>query len=135
MTQDHNEAPSEYRTPRALLAAVIGMGVLIVVGTAFLIGVIMHRMNGGGHSAPPGVPLVEAPSAPATSKVPPLAAGLEVPPVHLPLGEGEHLLGLTRVQDGLVALHVSGPHGDRVVLWQVGSGQVRPALDTAVTAP
>ena len=96
MTQDHNQAPSEYRTPRALLAAVIGMGVLIVVGTAFLIGVIMHRMNGGGHHAPPGVPLVEAPSAPVPGQVP-LATGFEAPLVNLPLGEGEHLLGLTRL--------------------------------------
>jgi hypothetical protein len=55
--------------------------------------------------------------------------------VHLPLGADEHLLGMTRVQDGLVALHVSGPHGERVLLWQVGTGQVRPGLDTAVPVP
>lgn len=129
-----NEATSEYRTPRALLGAVIGMGVLIVVGTAFLIGVILHRMNGGGHQAPAGVPLVEAPSVPASTMVPG-SVGLGVPVVHLPLGADEHLLGMTRVQDGLVALHVSGPHGERVLLWQVGAGRVRPGLDTAVPVP
>ncbi len=129
-----NEAASEYRTPRALLGAVIGMGVLIVVGTAFLIGVILHRMNGGGHQAPPGVPLVEAPPAPASITVPG-GVGAGVPVVHLPLGADEHLLGMTRVQDGLVALHVSGPHGERVLLWQVGAGQVRPGLDTAGPVP
>jgi hypothetical protein len=129
-----NEAASEYRTPRALLGAVIGMGVLIVVGTAFLIGVILHRMNGGGHQAPPGVPLVEAPPVPA-SAMGPGRAGPNVPVVHLPLGADEHLLGMTRVQDGLIALHVSGPHGERVLLWQVGAGQVRPGLDTTVPVP
>ncbi|MFT9441350.1 MAG: hypothetical protein ABF593_06260 [Acetobacter papayae] len=125
MTQE-NEAPAEYRTPRALMVAVVGMGVLIVVGTALLIGVILHRMNGGDHKAPAGVPLVEATPAPT---------GPGAPVVHLPLGVDEHLLGLTRVQDGLVAIQVSGPHGDRVLLWQVGTGQVRPGLDTAVSAP
>ncbi|MFT8586916.1 hypothetical protein [Acetobacter papayae] len=131
MTQE-NEAPAEYRTPRALMVAVVGMGVLIVVGTALLIGVILHRMNGGGHKAPAGVPLVEATPAPAVVTAP---TGPGAPVVHLPLEPGERLQDLTRVQDGLVALQVSGPHGDRVLLWQVGTGQVRPGLDTAVSAP
>lgn len=39
------EEPQEYKTPKALLVAVIGMGVLIVVGVVVLAGVLIHRMS------------------------------------------------------------------------------------------
>ncbi|MBO1325267.1 hypothetical protein K2X14_07930 [Acetobacter sp. TBRC 12305] len=118
----------EYKTPKALMAAVIGMGVLIVLGTAGLVGVILHRMNAPHAPTTATVPLVDTPRMePSRAEVPPAAA-------HLSLGTGERVLSTTRVRDNVLALHIGGPRGDRLVLWDATSGQVWTGLD-APAAP
>lgn len=100
------------RTPKALLAAVIGMGVLIVVGTVTLVGVIIHRMNAHPPQTalPASVPLQEN-ALPAPTLAP-----------------GSKLLGMARVQDDLLALHVSENGHDKIVLWQVSTHKLMQGL-------
>ncbi|KXV78636.1 MULTISPECIES: hypothetical protein [Acetobacter] len=104
-------------TPKALMAAVIGMGILIVVGTLGLVGVIIHRM--GSHTpstsaalSAPAVPLQDAPARPV-------------------LPAGTHLISMARVRDDLLALHVSTNGEDRILLWQVSTGRILPGIDSA----
>ncbi|MFT8675824.1 MAG: hypothetical protein ABF990_08445 [Acetobacter sp.] len=123
----------DYKTPRALMAAVIGMGVLIVLGTAALIGVILHRMNAPHAPTAPAaltaaVPLVDAPPAalPRTGQPP-------ATPAILPLAPDERMLDTTRVRDNVLALHIGSPRGDRIVLWDIRSGQFWTGLATLTT--
>ncbi|KXV61458.1 hypothetical protein AD948_01585 [Acetobacter senegalensis] len=99
-------------TPKALLAAVIGMGILIIAGTITLVWVILHRMNAGPThpSLPASVPLQEDAQGPVT-----------LPP-------GTRLLSMARVQDDLLALHVSENGQDKVLLWQVSTHRLRSGL-------
>lgn len=76
---------------RALLALVVGMGVLIVVGVAVVAVTIMHRM-----AAPAGV-----------AAVPALAATLAEP-------AGTHIFAVSTVGDRL-AVVLQGGGADRVV--------------------
>ncbi|MCX2561876.1 hypothetical protein OQ252_10775 [Acetobacter farinalis] len=105
-------------TPKGLMAAVIGMGILIVVGTGALVGVIIHRM--GAHTSPATL----AASAPAGGE----QISSTTP---LPLPAGSRLVSMTHVQDDLLALHILENGKDRILLWQVSSGRVRPGLDIA----
>lgn len=107
------------RTPKALLAAVIGMGVLIVVGVVTLVGVIIHRMNTHPTqtSLPTGVPLQES-----TLPTPTLAPGSK-------------LLSMARVQDDLLALHISENGQDKIVLWQVSTHKLMQGLTLPPATP
>ena len=78
---------------RALLAAVIVMGVLIVAGTATLLVLIAHRMSGAIHAPPSEV-----------------NATLE-----LGEPEGTHISGIAAAGDRVV-LYLSGGGADRLVL-------------------
>lgn len=94
-------------TPKALMAAVIGMGILIVVGTLGLVGVIIHRM---GSHAPPAPKALSLPAVPLQDAATPPA-----------LPAGAHLVSMTRIQEGLMALHVTENGQDRILLWQLGA--------------
>lgn len=112
------EEPQDYKTPKALLVAVIGMGVLIVVGVVVLAGVLIHRMS----------------SKPTQPSLPPVALSDNIPspnmpPAHAMLPAGVQLLSVTRVQDNVLALHVTEHGQDRILLWNVLTGQVRTGLD------
>ncbi|GAN69539.1 hypothetical protein [Acetobacter orleanensis] len=104
-------------TPKALMAAVIGMGILIVVGTVGLVGVIIHRM--GAHK-------------------PPIDAALSLPPVPLQtaatlpvLPPGARLMSMARVREGLMALHINEVGRDRILLWHVGSDHLIPGVESS----
>ncbi len=106
----------DYKTPKALMAAVVGMGGLIILGVVVLVGVVIHRM--GGHH-----PSTIAASIPLT----------DAHTTQLALGADEHLLAMTRVHDDLLAIHIAGKGHERIMLWNVATGQVQPGLET--TAP
>lgn len=108
------------RTPKALLAAVIGMGVLIVFGTITLVAIIIHRMN----------------SHPATAAL----------PVHVPLQDaalpapalppGTKILSMARVQDNLLALHIlENGMTEKVLLWDVNAHTLTQGLLLPPAAP
>lgn len=100
-------------TSKALLGAVIGMGLLIVAGTVTLVGVIIHRMNAG-------------PAHPALSAHIPLQ---DAPHTPLSLPAGTRLISMTRVEDNLLALHVSENGHEKVLLWRVSTQSLLPGLD------
>ncbi|MDE7548856.1 hypothetical protein PY793_12805 [Acetobacter fabarum] len=103
----------DYKAPKALMAAVVGMGVLIIIGVVVLVGVVIHRMN--------------APHPPALTSATPLT---DVRDAHLALGPDEHMLAITRVHDDLLAIQIAGREHERIMLWNVATGQVQPGLDT-----
>ncbi|WP_338332939.1 hypothetical protein [Acetobacter sp. LMG 32666] len=103
----------DYKTPKALMAAVVGMGVLIIVGVVALVGVVIHRMN--------------TPHQPTLTTSIPLT---DTRTAHLALGPDEHMLSTTRVHDDLLAIHIASKDHDRIMLWNVATGQVQPGLDT-----
>jgi hypothetical protein len=82
---------------RALKALTIGMGVLILAGTAVLVAVIFHRA-----------------AAPVETR--PVALGLDEP-------AGTHIAGVAATQDRL-ALELTGGGADRVVLVDPRTGTV-----------
>lgn len=103
----------DYKTPKALMAAVVGMGVLIIVGVMALVGVVIHRMGGPHHPAiATSIPLTDMHTA------------------HLALGPDEHMLSMTRVHDDLLAIHIASRGQERIMLWNVTTGQVLPGLET-----
>lgn len=107
-------------TPKALLVAVIGMGVLIIAGTVTLVGVILHRMNAG--PTPPPLPA----TIPLQDNG---QAAVTLPP-------GTRLISMARVRDDLVALHVSENGQDKVLLWRVSARAIYPGLELpAPSAP
>ncbi len=85
------------------------MGVLIVLGTALVIGVVIHRMIGR--------PATVVPAA-----LPPVAAATLAP--------GEHVSAIAAAGPDL-AIWVSGPRGDRVLLLDPSSGRLTTALAPA----
>ena len=81
---------------RALTALVIGMGVLIVVGTVALVAVVVQRAGGGG------------------------AARVDVA---LDQPEGARIAGVAAAE-GVLGVWVSRPDGDRVLLVDPRRGRV-----------
>ena len=78
------------------------LGVLIVIGTAVVIGTVIHRLY-ARNDAPSMAPL----PAPAAA----VSAGLS--PARL--APGEHIAGIAAA-GGRIAVWVSGPQGDRLLL-------------------
>ncbi|WP_323991330.1 MULTISPECIES: hypothetical protein [Nguyenibacter] len=108
---------------RALLAAVIGMGVLLVVGSLVLVGVLVHRIS---HPHPaPGLPEADHAAAGLAAAWP-----FEGPHGQLTLNEppGTHITGMTRQGDGLLAVSLSGGGPDRVILWDLAHARVAARL-------
>jgi Family of unknown function (DUF6476) len=97
---------------RGLKLLVGGLGVLVILGTALVIGVVIHR-------------IYAKPAAPAPEVVPGVPAVL--PPASNVLGRGEHVSGIAGA-GGVVAVWVSGPEGDRVLLLDPVSGKISVVL-------
>ncbi len=95
---------------RGLKALVVGMGLLIVLGTALVIGVVIHRLY-ARNSAPSMAP---AAAAPRPSGV-------------LNLPAGSRITGVA-ASGGDFAVSVSGPAGDQLWLLDPQSGARRLAI-------
>jgi hypothetical protein len=95
---------------RALKAATIIMGVLIVVGTGALVAIIVRR------SAAP--PVTVAPNTTVTLQAPP----------------GTHIAGVAAVQDRL-AVQLQGGGEDRVIFVDPHSGKVTGQVTLAPRPP
>jgi hypothetical protein len=90
---------------RALKALVGVLGVLIVLGTALVIGVVIHRIYAG-------------PAAPSMSVAPASSVALAA---------GEHIAGLAGAS-GAIAVWVQSPQGARLLLIDPATGAARVAL-------
>jgi hypothetical protein len=108
---------------RGLKALVGFMGVLIILGTAMVVGTVIHRLYAKKPVASMQAPALVAPMA-ATVAVP-LPAGAP-----LMLAPGEHIVGIAGA-GGDVAVWVSGPQGERVLLLNLASGGLRVAVQSA----
>ncbi|GBR45781.1 hypothetical protein [Neokomagataea thailandica] len=93
---------------KALLALVIGMGVLIVIGVAVLIGVVVTRIMHGHHAVQTSVP----------------ANVDHAEKVTIPLLRGEHITRVIAMNDGDLAVSVQGDAGERLFVWAPESGRV-----------
>jgi Family of unknown function (DUF6476) len=100
---------------RGLKALVGILGVLIVVGTAVVIGTVIHRLYARNDAPSMAQPLA-TPAAPAPAGL----ASTVLPP-------GEHIAGIAAA-GGRIAVWVSGPQGDRLLLVDPLSGQSRVVL-------
>jgi hypothetical protein len=128
---------------RALKALVAVLGVLIVLGTALVVGVVIHRIyartaepsNVAGPAEPstylgPAEPSTYLGPAEPSNVAGPAAVsamGAVAPAV---LGKGEHVAGMAAAGAD-VAVWVTGPAGDRVLLLDPRTG----AVTVALTAP
>ena len=97
---------------RALKVLVVGMGVLIVVGTVTLVVLVIQRAS----KAVPATPM--APVAAVLPAGAPLPAGLT-----LAQPAGSRIRGIAPGGEGRVAVWVQRPDGDRVVILDTRSGQ------------
>ncbi len=107
---------------RGLKALVGIMGVLIVIGTTVVVGTVIHRLYAR----------FNAPSIPA-APVAPVAGSVAVPVAHAvaaALEPGEHIAGIAAAGPD-VAVWVSGPKGERVLLLDPVSGTARVGLQSA----
>ncbi|WP_297488794.1 hypothetical protein [Acidocella sp.] len=100
---------------RGLKVLVGGMGVLIVLGTAVVVGTVIHRI----YARKPAASMVVAPMVPGASAATAVGA----------LAPGEHIAGIAGAGSD-VAVWVNGPGGDRLLLVDPASGQVSVALST-----
>ena len=99
---------------RALLAAVIVMGVMILVGTAVLIGTGGRRATRPHSAGAAGLP------APADATTRQLT--LDQPP-------GTRIAAVVRQSDTMLAVVLSGGgRADRLLLWDVAAGRVAASL-------
>ncbi|MBE7730901.1 hypothetical protein [Komagataeibacter sp. FXV3] len=100
----------EKQGSRALLAAVIGMGILLFIGSLALVGVLVHRMM-----HPVATP---ATSVAGAVTVPPVIAGADVSgDLVMDEAPGTHVQAVTARPDGLLAVVLAGGGPDRVVVW------------------
>ncbi|MCQ0040952.1 MAG: hypothetical protein NF693_01600 [Bombella sp.] len=119
-----NSESNPPRTPRALVAAVIIMGVMIILGTVLLVGIIIHRMMNHSSASP----------APAASELSRAAAGpafLAGPALlKLPRQADEQVMAVTARPDGLLAVTLKTGQGDaRILLWQPEQARLVAELD------
>lgn len=89
---------------RGLKALVAGLGILVVLGTALVIGIIIRRIY--ANPAPPSNIAAVAPAPDTGGGMPPASD-----PVKLP--EGSKITGIAAA-GGVFAVVVSGPAGDQV---------------------
>ena len=103
------------RGVRALLAAVIVMGVMILLGTAVLIGTVVRRAM-----RPATGVAAAAPMFPADGTMRQLT--LDQPP-------GTHIASVLRQSDTVLAVLLSGGgRADRLLLWDVAAGRLVGSL-------
>lgn len=101
------------RGMKALLAAVIVMGVMIVVGTAVLISVVVSRAT---HR--PSLPLA------SVTDRPPQPGGAALAAVALDQPPGTRIALVVRQSDTLLAVSLTGGGPDRLLVWDVAAGRV-----------
>jgi hypothetical protein len=97
---------------RGLKALVGILGALVVLGTALVIGVVIHRMYDKPAAAAPGI-------IPGVSDAAPNV-----------LGQGEHIAAVAGA-GGAFAIWVTGPAGDRVLLLDPATGRLAVAVASA----
>ena len=102
------------RGTRALLAAVIVMGVMILLGTAVVISVVVSRAI---HRPP-------AASLPTAAALPPAEGAAPVPPILVDQPAGTRIASVTRQSDRLLAITLSGGGSDRLLVWDIATGRV-----------
>lgn len=105
------------RGMKALLAAVIIMGIAIVLGTGVLIATVVHRAM---H------PASQAPAISAQGM-----RGQGVAPATLTLGEpsGTRIVSVMRQSDTAIAVAMSGGGiPDRLVIWDLSTGRITATL-------
>ncbi|MBA5727409.1 hypothetical protein CPA56_05370 [Bombella sp. TMW2.1889] len=119
-----NSESNPPRTPKALVAAVIIMGVMIVLGTVLLVGIIIHRMMNHSSASP-------APAAPGLSRAAAGPASLAGPALlKLPRQADEQVMAVTARPDGLLAIMLKTGQGDaRILLWQPEQARLVAELD------
>ncbi len=103
------DQPQDLRGLKALVGI---LGVLIVLGTALVIGVVIHRIY-ARNPAPSNI-------AAATVPVPMVMTGMHLAP-------GDKISGIAGA-GGDLAVWVSGPAGDRLLVIDPQSGQGRVVL-------
>lgn len=107
------------RGTRALLAAVIVMGVMILLGTAVVIGVVISRAI----HRPQASSLVAAAAPPRVDRAAP------APPTVLDQPPGTRIISVTRQSDTLLAVTLGGGGGsDRLLIWDTATGHVVASL-------
>ncbi|BAT18911.1 hypothetical protein [Asaia bogorensis] len=110
---------------RVLMAAVIGMGVMIVIGTAGLIGVVVHRAM-HPHQAILQERQVSASPMPGQGNIVESGAsqkrgdGAAVFTLH----GGGHVLSQIVRPDGSLSLLIATPEGEQIVIWSPESNRV-----------
>ncbi len=87
-----------------------GLGVLVVLGTALVIGVVIHRLY-----AKPSAPSMPVPAVPA------------FPALTNRLPAGDTIKAIAGAGAGL-AIWVSGPEGDQILLLNPATGQLTIAV-------
>ena len=102
----------EKQGSRALLAAVIGMGVLLFIGSLVLVGVLVHRVMHPRPAVSAGVQVATLPAPPVAK----MTDGMDT----LMMDEvpGTHVSAVTVRPDGLLVVVLSGGDvTDRIVVW------------------
>ena len=99
------------------------MGVLIIIGSTVVVGTIIHRLY--ARFSAPSTPQVAA-VAPAPGSVP---AALPPAAMAAQLAPGEHISGIASAGAQL-AVWISGPKGDRLLLLNPVTGQARAVLSS-----
>lgn len=113
---------------QGIKALVIGMGVLIVVGTAVLIYGWTHNWNKANAPVEASSAAIHAPLTDAD------AAANGVPyDVKVPLPEGAHFEQMTATGDR-VLLRFSGPGGERIVVIDPRTGHISGSIGVAPPA-
>ncbi|MBY4640102.1 hypothetical protein K6L44_08910 [Gluconacetobacter entanii] len=107
----------EKQGSRALLAAVIGMGVLLAVGSLVLVGVLVHRISHPRDSAPEPV---QAAAGTGAQAVLPQDLGRLV----LDEPAGTHVTSLARQGDTTLAVALTGGGADRVIIWDLARNRI-----------
>lgn len=105
--------PGRAQDLRGLKLLVGGLGALVVLGTALVIGVIIHRL----YAKPP------APSMPAP--VPGAPATLPTLTNRLPAGDSIKSIAAAGAS---LAIWVTGPDGDQILLLNPATGQLSLAV-------
>lgn len=106
---------------RGLFAAVIGMGILIILGVGALVAIIIHRMS---H---PRAPV----AAPAGISLPVAATAIQPQTFLLHEPAGTRIEQIAWSNGTVMAVRLSGGGPDRIVLWDTGAGRPVGELDLA----
>lgn len=107
---------------RGLKALVGIMAVLIVIGTTVVVGTVIHRLYARFTSPPTPVSADVAASQPPPPAIADLYAGKPVE-----LGAGQHITQIASA-GAYIAVLVTTPDGEKLLLVDPASGAVRPLL-------